>query len=513
MHCYLVSWEAKDIEGRCEIIAHGKDDDHHDVCVRIPWFPYFYMEVPKNNQTDLGARSFAMNQYDTITGLKRPLCRVVKKKPFVGFRNGKTLYFVQLVFESISAWKRTKYNSKHTLYEAACDPLIKFFHVSNVPVAGWVEIQSHQMVETNDATRVSKESITEVKLDSYRNIHRATDRDATTPPLILCSWDIEAFSESGAFPDSAKPSDKVITIGAVYAKFGDSEPYHKSVHVLGTVNSIDGVQVHQYDTEEELITGFMLETVRMRTDLLLAWNSYGFDHMYLDGRAVTLIDYTTGDSLLDMSVWSKTKDPDSGKLLEKKLASSAYGDNTYRYHHTPGIISVDALQIFRKETKHDSYTLDNIAKHYLDIHKIDLKPWEMFAKFKEIDPKGRTDIAEYCVRDCELPIKLVHKMNQLNGLIEFSKVTHVPIDWLLLRGQQIRVYSLICKAARDKGFLVPDMHQSGGDDGLGFTGAVVLDPKSGGYTEDIICAMDFARYVPSCLRRPLQNNTYTCIAS
>jgi DNA polymerase elongation subunit (family B) len=142
--------------------------------------------------------------------------------------------------------------------------------------------------------------------------------------------------------------------------------------------------------------------------------------------------------------------------------------------------------------------LDNIAKHYLDIHKIDLKPWEMFAKFKEIDPKGRTDIAEYCVRDCELPIKLVHKMNQLNGLIEFSKVTHVPIDWLLLRGQQIRVYSLISKAARDKDFLVPDMQNSGGDD-LGFTGAVVLDPKSGGYTEDIICAMDFASLYPSIM--------------
>jgi DNA polymerase elongation subunit (family B) len=212
-----------------------------------------------------------------------------------------------------------------------------------------------------------------------------------------------------------------------------------------------------------------------------------------------LIDYTTGESLIDTTLWSKTKDPESGKLIEKKLASSAYGDNTYRYHHTPGMISVDALQIFRKETKHDSYTLDNIAKHYLDIHKIDLKPWEMFAKFQEIDPKGRTDIAEYCVRDCELPIKLVHKMNQLNGLIEFSKVTNVPIDWLLVRGQQIRVYSLIAKAARDKEFLIPDMQNSGGDDGLGFTGAVVLDPKSGGYTEDIICAMDFASLYPSIM--------------
>jgi DNA polymerase delta subunit 1 len=499
MECYIASWEAKDVEGRCEIIAHGKTRDGRDICCRVPWTPFFHVEVPKRNQSELGSKSFAMNLYDSTKGLKRPLCRVVKKKPFVGFRHGKKLYFVMLVFESLAAWKRAKYNSKHTLYESALDPLIKFFHVSGVSAAGWVTIDSYTTVDMDDDTRLSKETVTEIKVEHHRHMHGATHLDKETPPLILCSWDIEAFSESGAFPDSAKPSDKVITIGAVYARFGDPEPFSKSVHVLGSVNDIEGVNVFRYEKEEDLIMGFMRETVRMRTDFLVAWNSYGFDHTYIDGRAVTLIDYTTGESLIDTTLWSKTKDPESGKLIEKKLASSAYGDNTYRYHHTPGMISVDALQIFRKETKHDSYTLDNIAKHYLDIHKIDLKPWEMFAKFQEIDPKGRTDIAEYCVRDCELPIKLVHKMNQLNGLIEFSKVTNVPIDWLLVRGQQIRVYSLIAKAARDKEFLIPDMQNSGGDDGLGFTGAVVLDPKSGGYTEDIICAMDFASLYPSIM--------------
>jgi DNA polymerase delta subunit 1 len=428
----------------------------------------------------------------------KPLCRVVKKKPFVGFRNGKKHYFVQLVFENLAMWRRAKYGSKHTLYEAALDPLIKFFHVSGVPAAGWVSITGAH-TEILDDAKISRPHVTELKVESYRGIERGpSSLDNETPPLVICSWDIEAFSESGAFPDSSKPSDKVITIGAVYARFGDPTPIAQSVHVLGTANPIDGVDVYTYDREEDLITGFMMETVRRRTDLLLAWNSYGFDHSYLDGRAVTLIDDQTGKSLLDMTVWSKTKDPEAGKLLEKQLASSAYGDNTYRYHNTPGIISVDALQIFRKETKHDSYTLDNIAKHYLDISKIDLKPWEMFAKFREADPTGRTEIAEYCVRDCLLPIQLVHKMNMLNGLIEFSKVTHVPIDWLLLRGQQIRVYSLICKAARDKDYLVPDMQQSSGDD-LGFTGAVVLDPKSGGYTQDIVCAMDFASLYPSIM--------------
>jgi DNA polymerase delta subunit 1 len=504
MDFYVVSWECKDVASRCEIIAWAKNREGKDVCVRIPWTPFFYVHVPATKQqSSMAARTFAVDQiFGTIRGLKRDACKVVSKKPFVGFRNGTTEYFVQVVFETLQAWKRAKYSmsSQHTLYEAAMDPLIKFFHVTGLTAAGWISIAegSSRSVDTFDENRVSREMISEIVVDSYTHVSRCDLLEKETPPLVICSWDIEAFSASGAFPDSSKPSDRVITIGAVYTRFGSTEPYRRSVHVLGTCNDIENVEVLRYESEVDLIQGFMMETVQQRTDLLLAWNSYGFDHSYIDGRSVTLIDFTTGESELNMTLWSKSKDPESGKLLEKKLASSAYGDNTYRYHYTPGMISVDALQIFRKETKHDSYTLDNISKHYLDVSKIDLKPWEMFEKFKETDPQGRTDIATYCVRDCELPIQLVDKMNMLNGLIEFSKVTSVPIEWLLLRGQQIRVYSLIAKAARDRDFVIPDMHGAE-NDGLGFTGAVVLDPLSGGYTQDIICAMDFASLYPSIM--------------
>lgn len=502
MEIYVASWECKDVETksgdvRCEVIAHAKSVDGKSVCLRIPWTPFFYVEAPGRSQSDMAAKSFALALYESTRGLVRGKCRVVRKKSFVGFRNGKTTYFVQMVFESLAAWKRAKYNTKHTLYEAAMDPLIKFFHVSGTPAAGWTTARGCTPVE--DATqRLTKPHVAEYRMASYKDLSPCDARATETPPLVICSWDIEAYSKSGHFPDSSKPSDKVITIGAVYSRFGSPEPYRRSVHVLGTCHGIDGVNVFRYDDEKDLIEGFMTETVREQTDFLLAWNSYGFDHMYLDGRATCLVDFQTGQSSIDMGLWSRTTDPESGKLVEKKLASSAYGDNTYYYHNTPGMISVDALQIFRKETKHDSYTLDNISKHYLDVSKIDLKPWEMFEKYKEEDPKGRTEIAEYCVRDCELPIKLVEKMNMLNGLIEFSKVTSIPIDWLLLRGQQIRVYSLIAKAARQKDFVIPDMH-GGGDDGVGFTGAVVLDPKVGGYTEDIVCAMDFASLYPSIM--------------
>jgi len=500
MAYYIVSWDCVDVDAACEVIGYGKTASR-DVMIRVPWTPFFYVQVPQKNQiSELSAKAFMMVLLENTRGIVREKSRLVSKKPFVGFRNGEESYFVQVVFASLESWRRAKYSlgSQYDLYEAALDPLIKFFHVSGVRACGWTRVTGGTELSRDDSKRLSKSHVSEVKVGTFRDIESITDMDTQAPPLIVCSWDIEAYSKSGAFPDADKPSDKIITIGAAYVKFGSDVPYKKTVHVLGTANTIQGVEVYTYEKEEDLITGFMQETIRERTDFLLAWNSYGFDHSYIDGRSVTLIDYTTGESLVNMKVWGKTTSDECGKIMEKRLASSAYGDNNYRYHNIPGVISVDALQIFRKETKHDSYTLDNIAKTYLDISKIDLKPWELFQKYEEEDPAGRTDIAEYCVRDCELPIMLMNKMNMFEGLIEFSKVTGVPISWLLLRGQQIRVYSLIAKVAREKGFVIPDM-KGEDSEGDGFTGAVVLDPFTGGYTEDIVCAMDFASLYPSIM--------------
>jgi len=509
MDFYAASWQCRDVATdsddlrRCEVICHGKrTEDSQAVCLRIPFHPFLYVEVPERQQTTaLAAKGFMYSLLDETRGLKKDLCRLVRRKPFVGFRNGEKRLYVELFFENLASFKRVKYNCKHTVYEAACDPLLKFLHSSGLPATGWMRVDRYGVVPLGDASRISRDTVVECLIPSVRDVHHGLpEMETVTPPLVMCSWDIEAYSKSGNFPDASVLDDAIITIGAVYAMVGTDEPFHRSVHVLGTCHDIEGVDVHRYTTEASLVMGFIYETIRFRTDFLLAWNSYGFDHRYIDGRAVTLIDYETGESLIDLKAWGRLDDPETGMLMEKRLASSAYGDNTYYYQYTPGMCSVDALQIFRKETKHDSYTLDNISRHYLGgLSKMDLKPWQIFDKFRETDPTGRTEIAEYCVRDCELPLKLVHKMNMLNNVFEFSKVTSVPVDWLLLRGQQIRVYSLLLKHARAQGFVVPDMQASPEDDTTSFTGAIVLDPVPGGYTEDICCVMDFASLYPSIM--------------
>jgi DNA polymerase elongation subunit (family B) len=211
----------------------------------------------------------------------------------------------------------------------------------------------------------------------------------------------------------------------------------------------------------------------------------------------------SGRSRVCLEEWGKMKEG-CGRPVEKNLTSSAYGDNAYFYHDTPGMVSVDLLQIYRKELKMESYTLDNMCRTYLDnMTKIDLKPHEIFRKQREEAPDGRTAIATYCIRDVELPLRLAKKLNNLNNLLEFAKATCVPIDFLLVRGQQIRCLSLIARKARSMGYLIDDTQQhgggAGGEDDTPFVGATVLEPAVGAYMDDIVTVLDFASLYPSIM--------------
>lgn len=45
----------------------------------------------------------------------------------------------------------------------------------------------------------------------------------------------------------------------------------------------------------------------------------------------------------------------------------------------------------------------------------------------------------YCVKDALLPMKLMEKLSVMVNYIEMARVTGVPLNFLLSRGQQIKV--------------------------------------------------------------------------
>uniref|UniRef100_A0A6C0AD69 DNA-directed DNA polymerase n=1 Tax=viral metagenome TaxID=1070528 RepID=A0A6C0AD69_9ZZZZ len=98
----------------------------------------------------------------------------------------------------------------------------------------------------------------------------------------------------------------------------------------------------------------------------------------------------------------------------------------------------------------------NKFKSYWCQAKDDVPPNEIF-RLQEGDAKDRAIIAKYCVMDCVLVNKLIAKLQILTNNIGMANVCSVPLSYLFLRGQGVKIYSLVSKACRLKNHLIPTL--------------------------------------------------------
>lgn len=93
-------------------------------------------------------------------------------------------------------------------------------------------------------------------------------------------------------------------------------------------------------------------------------------------------------------------------------------------------------------------------KSYWCQAKDDLPPRELF-KLQEGSSKDRCTIARYCIQDCVLVNKLMAKLQVVTNNIGMANVCSVPLSYLFLRGQGVKIYSLVSKMCRLKNHLIP----------------------------------------------------------
>ena len=92
---------------------------------------------------------------------------------------------------------------------------------------------------------------------------------------------------------------------------------------------------------------------------------------------------------------------------------------------------------------------------------------------------------------------LLTKVDALTGMIEMANICSVPINFLILRGQGIKLTSYVGKKCREKDTLIPDIEKKINDGG--FEGAIVLDPKSDLYLDNPVACVDYASLYPSSM--------------
>ena len=438
----VISWDAKDTEEK-KFVVHmfGRTADGKSVHVATHFKPYFFVK----------GRVYGKPQ--------------VRCKDLWGFQNLQEHMFSMLEFDSLEEF-RMEQRKHRNLYEANIDPLLRFMHRSGIKSTGWAKIplglESSFMTDCDiDAWVADWKTIKPVDRDDFA-------------PFRIASIDIECYSESGKFPDSLNKNDTCFQIAITTKAAG--EYIDKRIFGVKT----------EFKTERDMLDEFVKYLKKLDPDVITGWNIFGFDLEYIYNRMVLCgcTDFALG-RLVDEDV----------QLTVKNLSSNALGNNTLKMVKMTGRYIFDMYQEIKREHKFESYSLNNVSKILIGDQKIDMPVRELFSRFAS--GVGLEEVADYCIKDTELPHAISEKLALFQNLVEMAKACWVPLNFLSERGQQIKVFSQLAYTARELGFMIPTIRNREHVEG-GYQGATVLEAQTGAYYEPIT-ALDFASLYPSIM--------------
>ena len=106
-------------------------------------------------------------------------------------------------------------------------------------------------------------------------------------------------------------------------------------------------------------------------------------------------------------------------------------------------------------------------------------------------------VGKYCLGDCDNVIWLLLKVDIITDKVEMSNLCDVPLTFLLLRGQGIKLHSYVSKKCGEKNTLMPTIQKK--KSGEGYEGAIVFEPETGIYLEEPVACVDYSSLYPSSI--------------
>ena len=463
-----VAWHGEDTDDGYTVHIFGRTEDGKSVHVETPFEPYFFVKVPPDRTPKAMIQEI------------QPLnSAVIRRKDLWGFRNQEESTFLKLGFRTLAEMKECRPRGLK-IYEKNLDPVLRFMHRTEIKSTGWIKVPENANPGHDSTCQI------DFYVKDWRTL-KPVDRDDIAP-LRIASLDIESYSESGAFPNAFKEKDVCFQVAITTREFGKQGYLDRKCLC---VKSTSGAECESFETEREMLERLGRYLREIDPDIVTGWNIFGFDLEYLYTRAVVTV---AGP---DAHMWGRMRGLPN-ELVVKRLASNALGSNDLKMVPMIGRYVFDMFQDVKREHKLESYSLNNVSKTFLGDQKIDMPVKEMFSRFREGDPDKLGEVADYCIKDTELPHMISEKLCLIQNLVEMAKATWVPLSYLSERGQQIKVFSQICRKARELGFMVPTMYSKATSEDK-YQGATVLDAQTGAYYGPIT-ALDFASLYPSIMR-------------
>ena len=140
-------------------------------------------------------------------------------------------------------------------------------------------------------------------------------------------------------------------------------------------------------------------------------------------------------------------------------------------------------------------TLEEGSKKRWGLGKDDVSVQDLF-RLTNGTADDRQIIARYCFQDCNLVHHLMRKNDILTGMTQIASICFVPIDYIIMRGQGIKLLSFIAKKCNEQNTLMPVLDRAASG---GYEGAICLPPQRDFYSDTPVAVVDYASLYPSSM--------------
>jgi DNA polymerase elongation subunit (family B) len=154
--------------------------------------------------------------------------------------------------------------------------------------------------------------------------------------------------------------DTTTFIGSTFQKIGEQDQYLNHMVSVGECSDIPEVpnrKIDCYPSEKKLLKGWVKLIIDEDPDIIIGYNTFGFDWKFLLDRAKELNCYN------DFLKLSKLKD----KKCRVRDTNVTVASGTYelKYVKIDGRVQLDLYNYFRKSVNLNSYKLDNVAAVFI----------------------------------------------------------------------------------------------------------------------------------------------------
>lgn len=386
------------------------------------------------------------------------------------------------------------FQAQFDAYECNVPFVLRFMVDRGIGGAGWLTLPRETYQVRGDA---SKETHCQLEVDiSYDDliVRESEGEWNKIAPLRILSLDIECQGRKGHFPEAKH--DPVIQIANCLTVYGQDQPIVQNVFTLKGCLPIVGAQVIPSEEEADMLMKWRAFLEAADPDIITGYNVQNFDIPYLLDRAEAL--GKRFKKLAGFPLWGRIK-KSKAKMRDTTFQSAAYGKRNHVETTIEGRVIFDMLPYMQRNHKLSSYSLNSVCAEYLGQQKEDVHH-SIISDLQQGSDEDRHRLAVYCLKDALLPQRLMDKLSVLVNYIEMARVTGVPMSFLISRGQQIKVYSMILRKCRAEKLLVPTLKKTGAPGGdVGYEGATVLDPIKN-YYQVPIATLDFASLYPSIMQ-------------